>query len=99
MKIELKVRKALRMYNEYRFIDRDAHVIEPHDMFRKYLESKFCAQMPEVWVDYQSEPPGFGFKVAIPTSSGAAVCSDSFSTRASRIPAFAIASTMGRLVL
>ena len=89
MKIELRVRKEPHIYNGYRFIDSDAHIIEPHDMFRKYLESKFRAQMPEVWVDYQSEPPGFGFKVAMPTSSGAAVCSDSFSTRASRIPAFA----------
>ena len=29
------------MYNGHRFIDSDAHILEPADMFQKYLEPKF----------------------------------------------------------
>jgi hypothetical protein len=34
------------MRNGYRFIDSDAHVLEPRDMFEKYLEPQFRAEMP-----------------------------------------------------
>ena len=40
------------MRNGYRFIDSDAHVIEPADMFEKYLEPQFRSPMPIAQVDY-----------------------------------------------
>ena len=58
------------MYNGYRFIDSDAHVLEPADMFEKYLDPRFRSQMPSAWADYQGEPLAFGFKLVIPSSSG-----------------------------
>lgn len=58
------------MYNGYRFIDSDAHVLEPADMFEKYLEPEFRSQMPTAWADYQGEPLAFGFKLVIPSPGG-----------------------------
>jgi hypothetical protein len=58
------------MYNGYRFIDSDAHIIEPRDMFEKYLEPKFRAEMPIAWADYQGEPLAMGFEVRIPHAGG-----------------------------
>jgi hypothetical protein len=40
------------MSNSLKFIDSDAHVIEPLDMFERYLEPKYRAQMPVAWADY-----------------------------------------------
>jgi len=58
------------MYNGYRFIDSDAHIIEPRDMFEKYLEPKFRSEMPIAWADYQGEPLAIGFEVRIPHADG-----------------------------
>ncbi len=58
------------MHNGYRFIDSDAHVLEPADMFEKYLEPKFRSRMPVAWSDYKGEPLAFGFKLVIPASTG-----------------------------
>ncbi|MBI3799642.1 MAG: amidohydrolase [Deltaproteobacteria bacterium] len=58
------------MRNGYRFIDSDAHVIEPADMFEKYLEPKFRSPMPIAQTGYQGEPLAFSFKLVIPSSSG-----------------------------
>ena len=58
------------MQNGYRFIDSDAHVLEPADMFEKYLEPKFRSRMPVAWSDYKGEPLAFGFKLVIPASTG-----------------------------
>jgi predicted TIM-barrel fold metal-dependent hydrolase len=58
------------MQNGYRFIDSDAHVLEPADMFEKYLEPGFRSRMPVAWSDYRGEPLAFGFKLVIPSSSG-----------------------------
>jgi hypothetical protein len=44
------------MSNSLKFIDSDAHVIEPLDMFERYLEPKYRAQMPVAWADYQGDP-------------------------------------------
>jgi hypothetical protein len=41
------------MSNSLPFIDSDAHVIEPHDMFERYLEPQYRAQMPVAWADYR----------------------------------------------
>jgi predicted TIM-barrel fold metal-dependent hydrolase len=58
------------MNNAHRFIDSDAHVLEPADMFEKYLEPRFRSQMPIAWADYQGEPLAFGFKLVIPSPTG-----------------------------
>jgi uncharacterized protein len=58
------------MVNGCRFIDSDAHVLEPADMFDKYLEPKFRSRMPIAWSDYQGNPLAFGFKLVIPSSTG-----------------------------
>ncbi len=58
------------MRNGYRFIDSDAHVIEPADMFEKYLEPQFRSPMPVAWANYQGEPLAFSFKLVIPAPRG-----------------------------
>jgi len=58
------------MHDGYRFIDSDAHVIEPADMFEKYLEAKFRSPMPIAQTDYRGEPLAFSFKLVIPSASG-----------------------------
>jgi predicted TIM-barrel fold metal-dependent hydrolase len=57
--------------NENRFIDSDAHVVEPNDLFEKYLEPKFRPWIPEAWANYAGSPLGFGFKIVIETPNGA----------------------------
>src|ERR1700688_2049950 len=59
------------MRNENRFIDSDAHVVEPNDLFEKYLEPKFRPWIPEAWANYAGSPLGFGFKIVIETPNGA----------------------------
>ncbi len=58
------------MPNGHGFIDRDAHIIEPEDMFEKYLDSRYRSAMPKVWANYRGEPLGFGFEVRIPNPDG-----------------------------
>src|SRR5690242_7393769 len=58
------------MMTNYPFIDSDAHIIEPHDMFERYLEPKYRTQMPVARVDYEGEPLAFGFEIRIPNPSG-----------------------------
>jgi predicted TIM-barrel fold metal-dependent hydrolase len=58
------------MSNSLKFIDSDAHVIEPRDMFERYLEPKYRAQMPVAWADYQGDPLALGLEVRIPKPSG-----------------------------
>ena len=63
-------RGGATMYNGYRFIDSDAHILEPADMFQKYLEPKFRSQIPVAWADYQGSPLAFGFKLVVPSAQG-----------------------------
>ena len=58
------------MYNGYKFIDSDAHILEPADLFERYLEPQFRSEMPRAWVDYQGDPLAFGFEIVVPSSSG-----------------------------
>jgi uncharacterized protein len=58
------------MPNDNRFIDSDAHVVEPNDLFEKYLEPKFRQWIPEAWANYAGRPLGFGFKIVIETPNG-----------------------------
>jgi hypothetical protein len=51
------------MSDKLRFIDSDAHMIEPPNMFARYLEPKYRDQMPVAWADYQGEPLAFGFEI------------------------------------
>ncbi len=58
------------MSARYRFIDSDAHVLEPPDMFEKYLEPAFRSPMPSAWSGYAGEPLAFGFRLVIPSADG-----------------------------
>ena len=58
------------MPNGHGFIDSDAHIIEPEDMFERYLESRYRSAMPKAWANYRGEPLGFGFEVRIPNPDG-----------------------------
>jgi predicted TIM-barrel fold metal-dependent hydrolase len=58
------------MTNHVPFIDSDAHIIEPRDLFERYLDPKYRDQMPVAWGDYQGEPLAFGMEVRIPKPSG-----------------------------
>src|SRR5262249_6707101 len=58
------------MRNGYRFIDSDAHVLEPADMFEKYLEPQFRSPMPVAWANYQGEPLALSLKLVIPAPRG-----------------------------
>jgi uncharacterized protein len=53
------------MYNGYKFIDSDAHILEPPDIWERYLEPQFRAEMPRSYVDYKDDPLGFGIQVVI----------------------------------
>ena len=58
------------MLDGYRLIDSDAHVLEPADMFEKYLEPEFRSPLPIAWSGYAGEPLAFGFKLVIPSAAG-----------------------------
>jgi predicted TIM-barrel fold metal-dependent hydrolase len=58
------------MQDVYRLIDSDAHVLEPADMFEKYLESKYRSPLPVAWSGYAGEPLAFGFQLVIPRKGG-----------------------------
>ena len=56
------------MSKGHRLIDSDSHILEPPDLFEKYLEPKFRSHMPRAWVDYQGDPLGFGISVTVPSA-------------------------------
>ena len=35
-----------------RFIDADSHILEPNDIWEKYLEPKFRSEMPRIYTGY-----------------------------------------------
>ncbi len=53
------------MYKGYRYIDSDAHVLEPHDMWEKYLEPEFHDFMPRHTVDYVGDPPAWNLEIRV----------------------------------
>jgi len=53
------------MYKGYRYIDSDAHVLEPHDMWEKYLEPEFHEWMPRHTVDYVGDPPAWNLEIRV----------------------------------
>jgi predicted TIM-barrel fold metal-dependent hydrolase len=38
-----------------RFIDADSHILEPNDIWQKYLEPKFRSEMPRIYTGYYEE--------------------------------------------
>ena len=58
------------MQKKFRFIDSDAHILEPNDMFERYLDPKFRHQMPKTWLFYDGDPLGFRFELSIPNPDG-----------------------------
>ena len=36
----------------YRFIDSDAHILEPNNIWETYLEAKFRSEMPRIYTGY-----------------------------------------------
>ena len=53
------------MYKGHRYIDADSHVLEPVDMWEKYLEPKFRRFAPTHAVGYRGDPPGFHLHIKI----------------------------------
>ena len=53
------------MYNGYKFIDSDAHILEPPDIWERYLDPQFRAEMPRSYVNYKEDPLGFGIQVVV----------------------------------
>jgi len=53
------------MSKAYPYIDSDSHVLEPSDLWEKYLEPKFRSQMPSTFVAYTGEPLAFTVKVRV----------------------------------
>ena len=44
------------MYQGYRYIDSDSHVMEPPDMWENYLDAEFRGEMPRHWTGYRGDP-------------------------------------------
>ena len=53
------------MYKGHRYIDSDSHILEPTDMWEKYLEPRFRRYAPRHMVGYRGEPPGFYLEIRI----------------------------------
>jgi len=53
------------VYKGYRYIDADAHVLEPSDLWQKYLEPEFHAYMPEHSTGYAGDPPGWDLEIKV----------------------------------
>jgi uncharacterized protein len=47
------------------FIDSDAHILEPPDLWERYLDPQFRHEMPRSYVDYKGDPLGFGIQVVV----------------------------------
>jgi uncharacterized protein len=56
------------MFKGYKFLDADSHILEPDDLFEKYLEPGFRSHMPRAWTKYQGDPPAWGIEVITPTA-------------------------------
>jgi len=56
------------MAKKLRMVDIDSHVIEPDDMWEKYLEPEFRSEMPHTWVGYEGDPIAFKFGLVVPSA-------------------------------
>ncbi len=48
------------MYEGHRYIDADAHVLEPSGIWEKYLEPRYRTPMLRSIVEYAGDPLAFG---------------------------------------
>ena len=53
------------MYKGYRYVDSDAHVLEPPEMWQRYLEPEFRPHAPHHTLKYEGDPPVFHFEVTV----------------------------------
>ncbi len=53
------------MYKGYRYFDSDAHVLEPSDIWDRYLEPKFRPEAPTSLCRYMGEPLGFRVRITV----------------------------------
>jgi predicted TIM-barrel fold metal-dependent hydrolase len=60
------------MARELKMVDTDAHVLEPQDMWEKYLDPEFREEMPRHWCGYGGDPLEFEFGVIIPSAQASA---------------------------
>jgi predicted TIM-barrel fold metal-dependent hydrolase len=45
------------MYKGYRYVDSDAHILEPTDLWQRYLEPEFRSDAPQHLAGYENDPP------------------------------------------
>ena len=45
------------MYKGYRYVDSDAHILEPSDLWERYLEPEFQSAAPRHLAGYENDPP------------------------------------------
>jgi len=48
---------------QHGFIDADSHILEPDDIWEKYLDPEFRDEMPRTRCWYEGEQMGFGFEI------------------------------------
>ena len=53
------------MYKGYRYIDADAHILEPANIWEKYLEAEYRSPMPRSIVEYSGDPLAFRVQVLV----------------------------------
>jgi predicted TIM-barrel fold metal-dependent hydrolase len=53
------------MYQGHRYIDADSHVLEPSDLWERYLEPRFRRPMPRSIVEYAGDPLAFRVQVVV----------------------------------
>ena len=53
------------MQQGYRYIDADSHILEPLDLWERYLEPEYRSEMPYTFVGYTGDPLAFTVKVII----------------------------------
>ncbi len=56
------------MYKGHKYIDSDAHVLEPADMWERYLEPRFRSEMPRHFAGYENDPPTFHLEIHAPNN-------------------------------
>lgn len=53
------------MYKGYKYIDSDAHILEPSDLWENYLEPEFRADMPRHFAGYENDPPTWHLEIHV----------------------------------
>jgi predicted TIM-barrel fold metal-dependent hydrolase len=53
------------MYKGYRYIDSDAHVLEPQDLWENYLDPAYRDRAPRHFAGYENDPPTFHVEVVV----------------------------------